>query len=605
MKHPTHSILRGAAVLLVAGLLTFAACGGGGQSSGSSGAPAGGGTSGGSTPITPPAVATPVNYFGVQTHFGQGAKPALVGKLTEGGIADVRDELYWEIVEPQAGQFQWPAAYDTFMSTLHAAGIAPLVELTFENGRYDGGQTPYTAAGFAGYARYATTLLEHYPEVRAVEVWNEYNGSFAKGPATQDRAGTYTRMLGAAYDAIKASHPDVTVVGGGTAGVPLPYFEKIFAAGGLAKMDAVSIHPYRTDFPPEGLEDQIAALRALMTRYGGGDKPIWVTEIGWGVRPPAANGDIDIDPNRQAAFLVRAFTLLVSAGVHHVYWYQFRDDSSGATMGLVQSDGTTARPAFAALRTLNDQLRTARFVARDATAPDFYSLRFTTAAGATRRVLWSLTPVTINLPAGSTAVDMTGGAIGSGALTLAEEPIYVTGNVGGLPSASSAYTPVTDAEAAFSSTQGGFGWSYGTYQGAATDFQPLTLFRVTDFKEEWADNAYRSLSLTAFDQHPSRSGNTPIAAVRRWTSTVDGRIRLSGRFRVDPRGDGVRARILIDGQLAYTANLGPATSILGEFDFTRDVHVGTRIDFAIDPGAANQIDHDATQTSIAIERTSP
>ena len=121
----------------------------------------------------------------------------------------------------------------------------------------------------------------------------------------------------------------------------------------------------------------------------------------------------------------------------------------------------------------------------------------------------------------------------------------------------------------------------------------------------WADNAFRSLSITNVDQHPSRSGSTPVAAVRRWTSTLAGAIRLSGSFRVDPGGDGVRVRIFIDGQLIYTANLGPATSILGRFDLTRTVSPGTRIDFAVDPGAGGSINHDATQTSITIERLSP
>ena len=65
--------------------------------------------------------------------------------------------------------------------------------------------------------RYAVEVLRHYgSEIKAVEIWNEYNGTFCKGPATQDRSGTYLRMLRAAYTAIKRERPDVLVLGGAT-----------------------------------------------------------------------------------------------------------------------------------------------------------------------------------------------------------------------------------------------------------------------------------------------------------------------------------------------------------------------------------------------------
>ena len=82
--------------------------------------------------------------------------------------------------------------------------------------------------------------------------------------ATEDRAATYAKMLRESYAQIKQLRPDVTVLGGATAGIPLPYWEKLMQNGGLQSMDALSIHPYRYNAPPEGLETEVAALQTLV-----------------------------------------------------------------------------------------------------------------------------------------------------------------------------------------------------------------------------------------------------------------------------------------------------------------------------------------------------
>lgn len=546
----------------------------------------------------------PVYYFGAQAHFGQGWNLGLLPRFPAGGVADVRDELYWQIVEPSAGTFTFPPYYDNYMTALRNAGVAPLITLSFENTNYDGGQTPYTPEGFDAYARYATAVLNRYGnQITAVEIWNEYNGTFNKGPATTDRAGTYLKMLKVAYAAIKAARPDVTVVAGATAGVPLPYFEKLFAAGALNYLDVVSIHPYRTASTPEGLEVQVAALKALMVKYGVA-KPIWVTEIGWPLHNSAAPGDLAIDEVVQAQFLVRGCALLASAGVPRVYWYEFRDENAHPNMGLVLNNtGFTGRKSLYAMKTLNAQLRTARFVAREKTAPDMYSLRFVTPDDRELRVLWSLTPQTVPVPSGTTATGMLGEPLSGSSLALTESPVYVNGPLPDLPGAETARSAaaVTDSTAAFSLQQGAFGWSYGYYLGTATVFAPLVTPRVTDWKEEWGDR-FVAISVTNVDQHPSKSGTTPVSVVRRWTSDVDGDIRVNARFKSGLKGDGVRVRVLADGQVLQSATLSTSTGIAANFDFPCRVRIGTTLDFAVDPGAAASIDFDVTQVSVTIER---
>jgi hypothetical protein len=550
----------------------------------------------------------PVFRFGAQAHFGQGWSVGVLPRLSGGGLADVRDELYWQIVEPTPGGFSFPANYDNYMTALRNAGIEPLITLSFENTGYDGGQTPYTPSGFSGYARYASEVLKRYgDQVAAVEVWNEYNGTFNKGPATGDRSGNYFKLLQTAYPAIKSVRKDVTVVGGATAGVPLPYFEKLFAAGALNYLDVVSVHPYRTSSTPEGLEVQIAALQALMAKYGP-VKPIWVTEIGWPLHASQASGDLNIDETVQAQFLVRACALLASAGVPRVYWYAARDETAHPGMGLVQNNTAfTARKALAALKVLNSQLRYARFEHRENTPPGVYSLKFSTPDGRALRVLWSLSPVTIPVPGTATITGMLGGPpVMTNSLTLGASPVYVSGPLPGLPGAETVRAAamslaLADSAAGFSLQQGAFGWEYGYFVGDNPAFSQLAVKRVTDWKEEWGDR-FVAISITNVDQHPSKSGTQPVSAVRRWTSNVEGKVRINARFKSGLKGDGVRVRVLADGQTIQSAALTTGTSIAADFAFDRPVHRGSTLDFAVDPGPGANIDFDVTQVTVTIER---
>lgn len=611
---PHHSLAHGRftglaiAVFLVTGAL--GGCGGGGDRGRTAvNSPGPAPTPPAPTPPAPdpttPAPATGSFYLGAQAHFGQGWGTAIVPRIAAANIDTVRDELYWQEVEPTAGNFSFPANYDAYMAALKNHGIKPLIELTFENSHYDGGQTPYTDAGFAGYARYATAVLQRYPEIGMLEIWNEYNGTFNKGPATADRAGTYVKMLRAAAAAIRAARPDVTIVGGATAGVPLPYFEKLFAAGALEHMDAVSIHPYRFFEPPEGLELQVTALQNLIARYNhGATKPVWVTEFGWDLRAAAAPGDLAIDETTQAKFLVRAGALFASAGVARAYWYLFRDDAETPTMGLVRADAAfTPKKAYTALKVFNDQLRGATFVAREKTAPEVYSLLFRNPAGQDLRVLWSLSSLTVNVPAGTTVVDMLGNNAATARLTVMDSPVFVTGPLPGLTGANVARAtlPLADAATGFSSEQGLMGWHYGAFIGDRTAFEPLPTVRTTDWKEEWT-GPYAAISITDVDQHPSHTGSAAVAAVRRWVSSHTGTARVSGRFRlVALPGDGVRVRVLVDGQVVHSATLSTTTSIVSTFDFQRALQSGSTIDFAVDPGPAGNIDFDATLVTTAIE----
>ena len=567
--------------------------------------------------LAPPPPRRADSPFGVMTHFAQGWNQDIIPLLASAGVAQVRDEQYWNHVEKTPGQFVYPANFESYEAKLGQAGVASLTPLTFENDHYDGGQTPYTQAGFDGYAQYGQNLLGHYgKQIEAVEIWNEYNGSFCKGPATKDRAGTYVQMLKTAYPALKKARPDVTVVGVDSVGIPQPYLEKVFGAGALDYLDAVSVHPYRYSSAPEGYEDEIAGLDTLVRKYNGGrPKPIWITEVGWFLKKSQAPGDLAIDEPTQAKFAVRGYALLLAGGAQKVFWYLFRDYGPFATMGLVRDEpdplGKYApKPAYVAYAVMARQLAGAHAVRREPSASDVYSVLFRDAQGPVR-VLWATTPTTLMVKASGarTETDLMGASQsvspdhGSLRLALTDAPIYLRGGVTLPPPPPVAPRVVlADSRRDFSETQGKNGWQYGYWDGAGTyHFQPLPKYDITDFKKQWTGPA-PYLEVTADEQHPGVIDSRAAWSVRRWVSPIAGKVRIQGEIDHGTEGDGVTVHVLADGGSVYQQLYGGGQAVSGKIDLTVPVHAGSLLDFAVDPGPGTNIDYDATTFHATILR---
>ncbi len=325
--------------------------------------------------------------FGVMTHFAKGWSTDVIPLIEKAGIRHARDEQPWKQVEKRRGQYAFPPRLTDYVAALSAHHIDPLIVLAFANPLYDDGKTPFSAEGRAAYAAYVHAVVEHYAStIAAVEIWNEYSGSFCDGPCRGDRSGYYSSMLRDAYQAAKAADPAIKVLGGAAVPIPLEYFRGLFKDGALTAMDAAVIHPYRKQ--PEGVEDKVDELRELMIQYGG-TKPIWATEF----------SDIpDMHKSRDdvARYLVRMSTLLLSAKLERIYWYLFEDYQEFTGLGLVHGEKDslgryTPTPAYVAEAVLIHELDGMSFVRREATAPENRVYLFTDGT-AEVRVAWSALP---------------------------------------------------------------------------------------------------------------------------------------------------------------------------------------------------------------------
>lgn len=572
--------------------------------------------------------------FGVQTHFQQNMNVDVLPLLRLGGIRHVRDEQSWHVVEPAGGQYGY-GAYAPYMAALGAAGIEPLLTADFANPNYDGGNTPYTLAGTQAFGRYAADLARRWrSQVGAVEVWNEYNGSFCTGPAAADRPAAYANLLAATYDAVKAVSPHTLVVGGATVLIPGPYFDQLFARGIYQKLDAYGVHPYYA--PPEALPRYVANLRAAEARHTGASapKPIWATECG------LDQGDDGSNAKRELGlYLVKLFVTLLSLGVTRVYWYLARDWGAFRT-GLLHEQNFAGGPyaptvAFVAFAAINRRLAGATFLGRDATGDRrTYAYRFRNRDGGEVRVLYSTRPGPSPLrviPAAAdgvqvlnfkgapvtdpkTAASRTLSArpdassyVAPFTLTLTDEPVYLLGAVAAIEEAY-ADRLLADSLLDFdASAQGAHGWSYGWRTDLDPTFRPGTP-GDNGYDYIWTGPHYylqiQAGGAQGSGYRDARGQPRQVWATRRYTpvSPVTA-ARLTGH--VDRgalgQGDGAGFKIFQGDREIFSAGLGTVAGTEGaSFDLTVSLKTGESLDFCVTPGSGNDNSYDACSFQVQI-----
>jgi len=386
--------------------------------------------------------------FGFSTHFGHDTTamsyhpPELIDMIAASGAEYVRDEHRWAMVEQSPSVFTFPTPLEEYMSGLGDAGVSPFVILAFRNPLYDDNLTPYTDEGRAAFADYAAAVLDHFgDQIKAVNVYNEFNGGFgASGPAAS-QASYYAPLLAATYDRVKQVRPDVTVVGCATAGVPIAWLDEVFSLGGLDHMDAVSVHPYVWPGAPEQMATRLDDLNDLLATHGRRGFPVWISEQGW----PTADSSSGVTEEVQASYLVRARTL-ANSGVQKYTWYNFMnkgldpaaaEDNFGVVHHTTSPMGRWAtKPAFVTASVRNALLSGWHHSGHDTLGEDAHSHRYTNGTD-TMRVIWSTVAHTLRLSTNSAVevIDVMGGSemlqphAGAVLLSVSGEPLYVRGEI--------------------------------------------------------------------------------------------------------------------------------------------------------------------------------
>jgi hypothetical protein len=272
----------------------------------------------------------------------------IISHLSTLGVGWVKVQVSWKIYEPEPGRYDEyrfgeldrlvAAATANNMDVL--LGVAKAPEWSRPTSEMDG--PPSDVAHFQSFMR--TIATRYKGQVAAYELWNEpnlqreWNGAPLSAAALVDliRAGA-AGVRAADPDAILISAaPATTGINDGLSAIDdRVYLQQMIASGVAGVVDAIGAHPYGWANPPDSsaaapdpvapshnnhpsffFADTLRDYRSILDEAGYEDRPIWVTEFGWGsyeglgVEPaPGVEYMAAVSEEQQAIYTIRAFEM--------------------------------------------------------------------------------------------------------------------------------------------------------------------------------------------------------------------------------------------------------------------------------------------------------
>lgn len=315
--------------------------------------------------------------YGVTAHLNRGHElypsdaaieqaAQMIGDL---GVDVIRFDLIWALVQRNDGdRYDW-SDYDFILELSQQYGfdLLPIIDHSAEWASAGRGARDWRDWAFAApipteYAWFSFQAVERYRQnIHAWMIWNEPNLSMFWRP--EPDPVRYSALLKHAYFAIKYADPEAVVVLGGLANAdnarlpqsapnsPESFLQTIYDEGGGPFFDVAARHPYTN--PGQGapaLLKRLNDFRAVMVANGDGQKPIWVTEIGYPALPTSALTD-----EAQGRWVAQSLEVIDSTShVPVTFWYNFREkgtdpDNWEHQFGLVEND-FSVKPAYLAFQ---------------------------------------------------------------------------------------------------------------------------------------------------------------------------------------------------------------------------------------------------------------
>jgi hypothetical protein len=264
-----------------------------------------------------------------------------LGLASKLGVANVRVEFPWALIEPQRGVFDWSRA-DAIVGAAKAHGVQLQPVLVFSPSWAASG--PTMAPSPADFSAFVGAIVGRYhTSIHTWEMWNEPDHFHYWNSGEQ---AYVTSIVIPGYQATKAADPTAKVILAGPSVWSGGWFNGVFQAGGGNSFDIVAYHDY-------GGSPQNTAfnVRAAETAHGG-NWPIWLGEYG------VQEGSLS-DTQQQALMTA---VLMSNAPLAMAQWYNLRDDNSmtccppsvvvTGSWGLVMHDDATMKNGFATMQAL-------------------------------------------------------------------------------------------------------------------------------------------------------------------------------------------------------------------------------------------------------------
>ncbi len=283
----------------------------------------------------------------------------------------VRFTVKWNRLEPVQGRIDegYASRIDQVLGQASSCQIKVLVTLMITPcwAAADGPQTKCPpGAGTvdppndpATYGSIVERMLQRWPGIHALEVWNEPNlTGFWHGSASD-----YVALANAATAAANRIGSRTQMLVGSIGAADVGYLRRLYADG-IRGYDGISIHPYdfqmNAGFTPRSrwkehrdlFENRVDSIHRAMLAAGNRSKGLWLTEFGYSVCPTRPHC---VSEGRQARSLADSFR--AAAGWRYVKGltaYDLRDAGNDTNVwdnrfGLLRRD-FSPRPSFFAVR---------------------------------------------------------------------------------------------------------------------------------------------------------------------------------------------------------------------------------------------------------------
>lgn len=284
--------------------------------------------------------------------------------LANVGATIQRSTFNWRYAEKVRGRYALNL-YDRLYRETTSRGVRPLFILKFApDWAWAPGiscpldrQCPYPPdrRHLADWRRLVTMLVERYPLLAGLEVWNEPNLEVFWFPKPDPKH--YARLVKHAYRAVRATGADIPVLAGSLANAPdtfgIPgikparFLRRAYRAGMARHHDGLSVHPYPIGVNLAPMFKTLTDVDRLRARFRD-PAPIWVTETG-----TTTTGQVS--ESHQAELLVRVYDILATRpGIESMLVHTLVEPPFGASgetgYGIVRRDGMP-KPAYCALAT--------------------------------------------------------------------------------------------------------------------------------------------------------------------------------------------------------------------------------------------------------------
>ncbi len=287
----------------------------------------------------------------------------LAGAIEPPGLAANRFHILWSKVERTRGKYDWKESDGKYAAMQRHAAQPVMLLFSAPTWARDPAASCSDPSGCtypplpkydADWKKFVRTAITRYPNVRAVEVWNEPNLGRYWHPAPNPTR--YGAVLKAAYEGVRAARSSKPVLVGGLAPAgntattvgAAEYLRQLYSSTCACYFQGIATHPYTTAVPlVDNVAKRLDKVRAARDANADAAKPLWITEFGL-----SSDGTSGVTLDNQGQELARVYRSIEGHDVRAFVIHRFHDVGFESTYwnqtGVIRED-LSLKPAYCQL----------------------------------------------------------------------------------------------------------------------------------------------------------------------------------------------------------------------------------------------------------------